>query len=260
MKLFSKIIGKGQPLLIVHGLFGMSDNWQALGKQFADFYEVHLIDQRNHGRSPHSAVFNYEVLVDDLVKYIKDHKLKNVLLMGHSLGGKTAMELAVQYPALVQKLIVVDISPKAYPVHHNKIIEALQSIDLSELKSRAEADRKLAEYIIDAGVRQFLLKSLYWVEKGQLTFRFNLESIAKQIKEVGKALADRLEYDGPCLFIDGDTSDYIVDEDEDLILEHFPEADIVTISNAGHWVHAEQPKRFFDEVLRFCVTDYTKTI
>ncbi len=255
MKLFSNIMGKGQPLLIVHGLFGMSDNWQGLGKQFADFYEVHLIDQRNHGRSPHSAVFNYKVLVDDLVKYIKDHKLKNVLLMGHSLGGKTVMELAVQHPDLVQKLIVVDISPKAYPVHHNKIIEGLQSLEFIELKSRGEADRKLTEHIVDAGVRQFLLKSLYWVEKGQLAFRFNLESIAKQIKEVGKALADKLEYDGPCLFVDGATSGYIVDEDEDLILEHFPEAEIVTISDAGHWVHAEQPKRFFDEVLRFCIAD-----
>ena len=255
MKLFSRIIGEGSPLLIVHGLFGMSDNWQSLGKKFANFYEVHLIDQRNHGRSPHSKVFNYKVLADDLVKYIKDHKLKNVLLMGHSLGGKTAMEFAVRYPDLVNKLIVVDISPKAYPVHHDTIIEGLQSLDFNVLNSRGEADRKLAEYIVDAGVRQFLLKSLYWVEKGRLAFRFNLESIAEQINEVGKSLADKFEYDGPCLFIDGASSAYILDEDEDLILEHFPEADIVTISDAGHWVHAEQPKRFFDEVLRFCISD-----
>jgi len=255
VKLFSRIMGEGQPLLIVHGLFGMSDNWQSLGKQFADFFEVHLIDQRNHGRSPHSRVFNYKVLAEDLVKYIKNHKLKNVILMGHSLGGKTAMELTVQRPDLVEKLIVVDISPKAYPVHHNKIIESLFSLDFSELKSRSEADRKLAEYIVDANVRQFLLKSLYWVEKGRLAFRFNLESIAEQLEEVGKALADNLKYKGSCLFIDGASSTYILDEDEGLILKHFPEAKIVTISDAGHWIHAEQPKQFFDEVMRFCIAD-----
>ena len=255
MKLFSRIIGEGSPLLIVHGLFGMSDNWQSLGKKFANFYEVHLIDQRNHGRSPHSKVFNYKVLADDLVKYIKDHKLKNVLLMGHSLGGKTAMEVAVRYPDLVNKLIVVDISPKAYPVHHDTIIEGLQSLDFNVLNSRGEADRKLAEYIVDAGVRQFLLKSLYWVEKGRLAFRFNLEVIAEHITEVGKVLADKMQYKGPSLFVDGAFSSYIVDEDEDLILEHFPEAEIVTIKDAGHWVHAEQPERFFDEVLRFCISD-----
>ena len=248
-------MGEGQPLLILHGLFGMSDNWQSLGKKFADFYEVHLIDQRNHGRSPHSTVFNYEVLANDLVKYIKEHKLNNVLLMGHSLGGKTAMELAVKHPNLVQKLIVVDISPKAYPVHHDKIIEGLQSLDFSELNSRGEADRKLTEFIDDVGVRQFLLKNLYWVEKGQLAFRFNLDSIAEHITEVGKPLADKLEYKGLCLFVDGAASNYILDEDEDLILEHFPEAKIVTISDAGHWVHAEQSKQFFDEVMRFCISN-----
>lgn len=255
MKLFSRIMGEGQPILIVHGLFGMSDNWQSLGKKFADFYEVHLVDQRNHGRSPHSAVFNYEVLANDLLNYIKNHKLKNVILMGHSLGGKTAMQLAVKHPDLVQKLIIVDISPKAYPVHHDKIIEALQSLDFDDLKSRGEADIKLAEYIDDASVRQFLLKSLYWVEKEQLAFRFNLKAIADHITEVGKVLADKMVYKGPSLFIDGASSAYIVDEDEDLILEHFPEAEIVTIADAGHWVHAEQPKRFFDEVLRFCISD-----
>ena len=255
MKLFSRIMGEGQPILIVHGLFGMSDNWQSLGKKFADFYEVHLIDQRNHGRSPHSAIFNYEVLANDLLNYIKDHKLKNVILMGHSMGGKTAMELAVKHADLVQKLIIVDISPKAYPVHHDKIIEGLQSLDFDDLKSRGEADIKLAEYIDDASVRQFLLKSLYWVEKEQLDFRFNLKAIADNITEVGKVLADKMLYKGPSLFIDGASSAYIVDEDEDLILEHFPEAEIVTIKDAGHWVHAEQPKRFFDEVLRFCISD-----
>ena len=165
------------------------------------------------------------------------------------------MEFAVKYPDLVQKLIVVDISPKAYPVHHDAIIEGLRSLDFNELNSRGEADRKLAEHIVDDGVRHFLLKSLYWEEKGRLAFRFNLDSITEHIEEVGKALADKLEYKGLCLFVDGAASNYILDEDEDLILEHFPEAKIVTISDAGHWIHAEQPKQFFDEVMRFCISN-----
>lgn len=253
MKLFSRIIGEGQPLLIVHGLFGMSDNWQSLGKKFADFYEVHLIDQRNHGRSPHSAVFNYDVMTADLVEYIQDRGLSNVLLMGHSLGGKAVMELSVKHPALVEKLIVVDISPKAYPLHHDKIIAGLQSLDFDLLTSRGEADRRLADYVVDVDVRQFLLKSLYWVEKGQLAFRFKLDAIAEHITEVSKALTTDAVYKGPCLFVDGATSSYIADEDEDLILNHFPGGEIVTIADAGHWVHAEQPDRFFDEVMRFLI-------
>ena len=251
MKLFSRIMGSGQPLLIVHGLFGMSDNWQRLAKQFSEYFEVHLIDQRNHGRSPHSDAFNYSVMAADLVEYISRHQLQKVLLMGHSLGGKTAMQLAVNHPDLLDKLIVVDISPKYYPVHHDVIVEGLQSLDFSVLKSRGEAEKQLATYIPEAGVSQFLLKSLYWKEKGQLAFRFNLAAIAKHIAIVGEPLAEGNSFSKPTLFIDGANSNYIQEEDEDLIFDRFPAAEIKTIAHAGHWVHAEQPQLFFEAVLRF---------
>lgn len=251
MKLFSRIMGSGQPLLIVHGLFGMSDNWQSLAKQFSEYFEVHLIDQRNHGRSPHSDVFNYPAMAADLVEYIGHHQLKKVLLMGHSLGGKTAMQLAVNYPDLLDKLVVVDISPKYYPVHHHVIVEGLQSLDFSVLKSRGEAEKQLAKHIPEAGVRQFLLKSLYWKEKGQLAFRFNLVAIAKQISIVGEPLAEGSSFSKPTLFIDGANSNYIHEEDEDLIFDHFSVAEIETIAHAGHWVHAEQPQLFAEAALRF---------
>ena len=254
MKLFSRISGQGQPLLIIHGLFGMSDNWQSIGRQFSDFFEVHLIDLRNHGRSPHSSNFNYDVMVEDLVKYITERELSKVILMGHSLGGKTVMELAVKHSELVEKLIVVDIAPKAYPVHHKLIIEGLSKLNFNEIKSRAEADQLLALDVKEQGVRQFLLKSLYWKEKKRLAFRFNLYAIASHIKEVGRPLGHGTAYTKACLFVDGADSTYINEEDEDLILMHFPNAEIITINDAGHWVHAQQPKQFFETILRFCLT------
>ena len=254
MKLFSRISGQGQPLLIIHGLFGMSDNWQSIGRQFSDFFEVHLIDLRNHGRSPHSSNFNYDVMVEDLVQYIQEKELKQVILLGHSLGGKTAMELAIKYPELVEKLIVVDIAPRVYPVHHDRIIEGLSKLNFKEIESRAEADQLLALDVKEQDVRQFLLKSLYWKEKKRLAFRFNLYAIASQIKEVGRPLAQGTAYTKACLFVDGADSSYINEEDEDLILIHFPNAEIITINNSGHWVHAQQPKQFFEAILRFCLT------
>lgn len=254
MKLFSRILGEGKPLVVVHGLFGMSDNWQTLAKQWADHFEVHLIDQRNHGRSPHSDEFSYEAMAADLLEYMNDHQLESVYLMGHSLGGKTAMQLAVEQSDRVEKLIVVDIAPKFYPVHHHTIIEGLESLNFSTLSSRGMADQQLSSYIPEAGVRQFLLKSLYWKEKGLLDFRFNLEAIAKNISVVGQQLAEGSVYNKPTLFIDGGDSNYIQEEDEDLIFTHFPSSDIETIDEAGHWVHAQQPQLFYDTVLRFLWT------
>ena len=245
------MMGSGQPLLIVHGLFGMSDNWQSLAKQFSEYFEVHLIDQRNHGRSPHSSVFTYPAMAADLVEYIAHHQLQKVLLIGHSLGEKTAMQLAVNYPDLLDKLVVVDIFPKYYPVHHHLLVEGLQSLDFSVLKSRGEAGKQVATYIPEAGVRQFFLKSLYWKENEELAFRFNLAAIAEQVSIVGEPLAEEKSFSKPTLFIDASNSNYIHGEDEDLIFDHFPVAKIETIAHAGHWVHAEQPQLFAEAALRF---------
>tara|TARA_Y100000385_G_scaffold190559_1_gene196950 strand:- start:768 stop:1529 length:762 start_codon:yes stop_codon:yes gene_type:complete len=253
VKLYSRVLGEGQPLLIVHGLFGMSDNWQTLAKQFATFFEVHLIDLPNHGRSTHTDEFSYSYMSEYIKEYISDSNLENAIIIGHSLGGKLAMQLAVTEPQLISKLIVVDISPRFYPIHHDKIIEGLQSLDFSKLKSRSEADTVLSKQIDELDVRQFLLKSMYWKEKGVLDFRFNLTAISANIANVGEALQEGTIFEKPTLFLKGENSNYIGDYDEDLIFTHFPDANIENIADSGHWLHAENPTQFFETVMRFLI-------
>lgn len=249
--LHSTIKGRGAPLLILHGYFGMSDNWKTLGNQFSNDFEVHLIDQRNHGRSFHADEFNYEVLIEDLYSYINHHQLKNVHIIGHSMGGKTAMLFAVTYPEFINKLIIVDIAPRKYAPHHNAILAGLNGINFSIQNTRGAVDKKLSELIPEFGVRQFLLKNVYWKEKGVLDFRFNLKSLTENNPEVGAALPSFTIFEKQTLFLKGDASDYITKEEEQLIAAHFPNSKIVTISKAGHWLHAENPKQFYDEVCGF---------
>ncbi|MGB0879556.1 MAG: alpha/beta fold hydrolase [Polaribacter sp.] len=249
--LHSTIKGEGIPLLILHGYFGMSDNWKTLGNQFAEKYKVHLIDQRNHGRSFHTNEFNYTVLVDDLYHYIQHRQLKNVNVLGHSMGGKTAMLFAVTYPDLVHKLLVADISPSAYKPHHNEILAGLNSIDFSVQTTRKLVDEKLSEIILEIGVRQFLLKNVYWKEKGQLGFRFNLQSLTEHNAEIGVGLPHAKRFKNQTLFLKGGNSGYISNEEEISIKAHFPNSKIVEIPNAGHWLHAENPKDFYKAVVEF---------
>ena len=249
--LHSTILGGGQPLLILHGYFGMSDNWKSLGIQFAENFEVHLIDQRNHGRSFHSDEFDYELLVEDLYNYIQHHNLKQVILLGHSMGGKVAMQFAVTYPELVDKLIVADISPKYYKPHHEYILAALNSINFSIHTSRKKVAEALRIYIKEEGILQFLLRNVYWKSKGELAFRFNIQSLIENNSEVGEALSSFTHFDGNTLFLSGENSNYITKEDLPLILAHFSNSRIVTVKNAGHWLHAENPTQFYDEVVRF---------
>jgi len=252
MKLHSNIIGNGQPFLILHGFLGMSDNWKTLGKSFAEQnFEVHLIDQRNHGRSPHSNEFNYEVLAEDLKNYCTEHNLKDTILLGHSMGGKTAMLFATLYPELVSKLIIADISPRFYPIHHDAILDGLSKLDFSTLKTRGEADKVLSDYVSYAGTRMFLLKNLYWVEKGILGLRINLDVLTENVSEVGEALPIHAKFDKPTLFLRGDKSEYIAKTDEKLITTHFTDTEIKTVDNAGHWLHAENPKQFYEFVMNF---------
>lgn len=249
--LHSTIKGEGKPLLILHGYFGMSDNWKTLGNQFSEDYQVHLIDQRNHGRSFHSDAFNYQLLAEDLYNYIKHHQLENVHIIGHSMGGKTAMLFAVNYPDLVDKLIIVDISPKAYEPHHNAILAGLNAVDFSIQNSRKLVDEQLSKYIPELGVRQFLMKNVYWVAKGQLGFRFNLESLTNNNPEVGQPLPKNTVFNKETLFLKGDKSGYILSEEQMIIDNHFPKNQVVEIANAGHWLHAENPKDFYTAVCRF---------
>ena len=252
MILYSNILGEGKPFVILHGFLGMGDNWNTLSKQFADAnFEMHLVDQRNHGRSFHSDDFDYELMVEDLKRYCDDNNLNSIVLLGHSMGGKTAMLFAATYPELVDKLIVADISPRYYPVHHDAILEGLSSLDFSEIKSRGKADKALSHYINNAGVRMFLLKNLYWVEKGQLGLRVNLEVLKENISEVGEALPIHAVFEKDTLFLRGDRSEYIGEADEAIIKQHFPNSEIKTIDNAGHWLHAENPEDFFSAVMNF---------
>ena len=254
MLLNSNILGKGngQVVIILHGFLGMSDNWKTHGKQLSESgFEVHLVDQRNHGSSFWDTTFNYDVLAEDLKVYCESYQLSNIILLGHSMGGKTAMLFATQYPDLVSKLIVADISPRFYPVHHQIILEGLGSLDFDVIKSRGEADKALSAYITDFGIRQFLLKNLYWVKKGRLGLRINLEVLKNEVAEVGEALPSFAQFKKDTLFLRGDRSEYIGIDDEAIIHNHFPEAQIVTINNAGHWLHAENPKDFFKAVIHF---------
>jgi len=252
MVLHSNIIGKGKPFVFLHGFLGMGDNWKTLGTKFGELgFEVHLLDQRNHGRSFHSDQFNYELMVGDLKAYLNEHQMKDVILLGHSMGGKIAMLFSVEFPELIEKLIIADIAPRSYPAHHEDILNGLSKLDLDRIKSRGVADDELKRYIPDYGTRQFVLKNLYWETKGKLGLRLNLESLLQNINEVGEALPMHSKFEKETLFLRGDRSKYIGAEDENLIKTHFPKATIKTISNAGHWLHAENPTEFFETVNEF---------
>ncbi len=252
MLLHSNIAGTGQPFIFLHGFLGTGDNWKTLGTQFAgNGYEVHLLDQRNHGRSFHSDNFDYDSMVEDLKTYCDTNQLETIVLLGHSMGGKTAMFFAMKYPGRVSKLIVADIAPRYYPVHHEAILKGLSALDFSQIKTRGEADEALKYYVHDVGTRQFLLKNLYWKTKETLALRLNVDALKAHVEEIGEALPAHSKFLKDTLFLRGDKSEYIAITDESLIYSHFPKAKIVTIANAGHWLHAENPVDFYTEVLDF---------
>lgn len=253
MKLFFRKLGQGQPLIILHGLFGASDNWLSIAKVLAENYEVFILDQRNHGQSPHSDIFDYPTLADDLKEFIEDQSIDNPIIVGHSMGGKVAMEYAVQHPDSFEKLIVVDIAPKKYPVHHDAILDGLNSLDLGAIKSRGEADKQLANYITEIGVRQFLLKNLGRDSDG-FSWKINLPVLTRNIEIIGSGLSKPYLGDSAVLFIRGQNSNYIKDEDFSLIKEFFDGAQIQTVKDAGHWVHAEKPAEFMNTLTNFLTT------
>jgi pimeloyl-ACP methyl ester carboxylesterase len=230
----------------------MSDNWKTLGSQYAEEgYEVHLIDQRNHGRSFWSEEFNYTFLAEDIRHYMEEHSIEAAHVLGHSMGGKTAMQFACSYPEKVYSLIVADIAPKYYPPHHDYILNGLLSLSPSDLTSRTTADEALSRHISDWGIRQFLLKNLYWKEKQQLAFRFNLEVLADKMNEIGESIGSFDQYKGPALFLRGSRSEYVQEQDLPQIRNHFPGAELKTVEDAGHWLHAENPSQFLELSLSF---------
>lgn len=250
MKLFYRQSGQGTPLIILHGLFGSSDNWYTLAKVFAESFTLYLVDQRNHGQSPHSAEFDYKLLTEDLKEFIREHSIQKPVILGHSMGGKAAMNFAVKYPEQLGKLIVVDIVPKAYPIHHDAILDGLKAIPIAGLASRNDADKILSDYAPEPAVRQFLLKNLSRKNGGGFEWKINLEAIDRNIEQMGVGMIYSGKYDGPSLFVKGKKSNYYSDNDEALIKTIFPKAEFATL-DTGHWVQAENPDEFSKLVLNY---------
>lgn len=250
MKLFFRQYGQGEPLIILHGLLGSSDNWHSLGRLFGERFNVYLVDQRNHGQSPHSNEINYKLLTEDLEDFMKENKISKANLIGHSMGGKTVMNFAVKNPARVNKLIVVDIVPKYYVVRHDRLIEGMKAIPLDEITSRSEAEVIMSGYEPDAAVRQFLLKNLARNDEGKFFWRPNLHAIDEHLDEIGEGMVYPGSFAGASLFVNGIRSNYFADGDQDLIRKIFPQAQFASL-NTGHWVQAEKPQEFSQLVLQF---------
>ena len=251
MSLYFREVGSGQPVIILHGLFGASDNWLTIARQLSTDYKLILPDLRNHGRSFKSETFDYQSMSNDLVHFIEENGIDDPIIIGHSMGGKVAMNFAVNHQSMLSKLIVVDIGPKAYPIHHQQILKGLNNLDLTNIKSRKEADDSLSHYVEEAGVRQFLLKNLDRNEDGVFTWKLNLPIITREIESVGEALSAENTFSKPSLFVKGEKSEYIVGDDSLLISQIFPGSRIVSIPGAGHWVHAENPLEFLSEIKAF---------
>ena len=248
---FKKIGESDKKLVILHGLFGSLDNWMTHAKQLAEKgFEVYLVDQRNHGKSPHSDEHSYELMAQDLDEFLKQHNIDNPYLIGHSMGGKTVMHYAMNYPHNINRMIIVDIAPKAYLPHHDTIIKAFRSVPIQTLTSRKEAQDAMQEIISDSGVLMFLLKNLDRTSTG-FEWKMNLEGLVSAIENIGTTYEFKQASDVKTLFIRGSKSDYILNEDRDLLKMHFPNSNLLTIRDAGHWVHAEQYENFMKSLEYF---------
>jgi esterase len=253
MSLFYRTEGEGRPLIILHGLFGSADNWLTLARRFGKYRKVFLLDQRNHGQSPHNSEFTYEAMVNDIRVFLMAHDIIKPDILGHSMGGKVAMFFAVKYPDLINKLMVIDIGPKFYPIHHDVILEGLKAINIEKITKRQEADEELAEYVEYPGVRQFLLKNLKRTPSGY-EWKMNLDVIYDNIANVGNGLDSEDRFNHETLFVRGSLSHYILDDDLDGIKKHFPHCELVTIHDASHWVHAEKPEELSTEIEKFLIS------
>lgn len=250
MKLFFRELGQGPPFIILHGLMGSSDNWLTQAKMLADQYHVYLVDQRNHGQSSHSNDFDYIVLANDLLDFIQLYAIKNPIILGHSMGGKAAMNFAISNPTLLDRLIVVDIAPKAYPVHHDSIVEGLLAIPIDTLQTRNQADEVLSQHVPEADVRQFLLKNLLRKPQGGFAWKINLKVIDEKLELISADIQFPGTYNGQTLFVRGAHSHYVQDDDRQRIKNLFPNSSLITM-DTGHWVQAEKPREFVEVVKNF---------
>lgn len=250
MKLHFRKMGDGPNLIILHGLFGSSDNWQTLGRKYAEDFTVYLVDQRNHGHSQRSDEFTYELMASDLLELMDDEDINSAHLLGHSMGGKTVMTFVQLHPEKVDKLIVADIAPKGYPPHHQVILEALNTTDLRVMNTRKLVEEHIDQFIQDPGTKQFLLKNLYWNENQQLDWRINIPVLTEKMPLIVGPVPTGI-VETPTLFLRGDRSGYIVDADLEAIHEQFPNSKVQTIHGAGHWLHAEKPQEFYELTVDF---------
>lgn len=250
MNLNHKIFGQGDPIIILHGLFGMLDNWQTIAKKLAESYMVVLVDQRDHGKSPHTDAFNYKVLAEDLNAFMEENWIHSAHVIGHSMGGKTAMQFALDYPDMVEKLIVVDIGIKQYKPGHDLIFKALKSVPIDEVTSRDEVEQIIGEYIDDVGVRLFLMKNLQRKKEGGFRWKMNLNLLHSEYSNIIAGLDPSQQTDVESMFVYGTRSKYIVEADLPNISEIFTNATYLSM-DAGHWIHAERPAELKDEILKF---------
>ncbi len=252
MKLYARQQGQGQNIVSLHGLFGSQENLGMINRGLAEQFCVHGLDVRNHGRSPHDPEMNYEAMAADVLEYLDDQNLNQVYLLGHSMGGKIAMTLALNAPERVKKLAVIDIAPVTYTVRrHDDILAGLESLDLRTLTKRSEADMHLKSFIAEKDVRQFLLKNLYKTENGEYRYRMNLQSIHEHYPEIQAGQFSERSFNGESIFIKGGDSDYILPEHRASVLKLFPGAKVRVVNGAGHWVHAQKPDVVTKTLLRF---------
>lgn len=253
MQLNFKVFGEGHPLFILHGLLGSLDNWQTIAKNLANNYKVFTVDQRNHGRSPHTDSMDYQSMAADVQDLMEQEELGSTHIIGHSMGAKTAMQLALNAPEKIDKLIAVDMGPKANEPGHEIIFNALKMVDLSKVKKRQDAEDQIKHRIPDFGIRQFLLKNLERTGYGDYQWKMNLPVIEKEYPRILEAVKGQSPFSRPTLFIKGGRSDYIKESEFEDFKTWFPQARLTTIPDAGHWVHAEAPEAFLEHVKNFLV-------
>lgn len=258
MKLFFREYGQGQPLIILHGIFGVSDNWVSFARKIEDSFHVFIPDQRNHGQSPQDPTFNYFALVSDVYDFIDEHELENSIILGHSMGGKVAMRFALENPDMLKALIVADISMRSYNrrFRHLDMIDAMLEVNFAQAETRKDVEKQLKPKIHEKRIRQFVMKNLYRRERGGgFAWRLNLEAINLHMDEVFEGIQSDDLFMKPSLFVRGGDSDYIKYEDFDQIYRNFPKADIKTIEGAGHWLHAEKPDEFHKIISDFVMAN-----
>jgi esterase len=253
--LYFRQAGEGEPLLLIHGLFGSLENLGALARPLAETFKVYSLDLPNHGRSPHVNSMNLKSMTDDLLAWLDEQKLQQVHLLGHSLGGKVAMELALRHPQRVKSLIVLDIAPVDYPPHHNQVFAGMLALDSTQLQSRSDADRQLQSHVPETAVRSFLLKNLVREPGGGFSWRMNLSVIHRDYQQLIAGNRSNAVFDGNTLFIKGGNSDYLQTKYRSEILERFPRAAIKIVPGTGHWLHAEKPELVARLVKRFLQTE-----